>query len=76
MLVNFIYLFIVSLSSIGFGAIILKKTNTVNDEFYNYGIFGIAGLFFLNLSSYLFSLVGQINPSINLLIIFLGIFFL
>ena len=75
MLVNFIYLFIASLSSIGFGAIILKKTNTVNDEFYNYGIFGIVGLFFLNLSSYLFSLVGQINPSINLLIIFLGIFF-
>ena len=75
MLVNFIYLFIVSLSSIGFGAIILKKINTVNDEFYNYGIFGIVGLFFLNLSSYLFSLISQINPSINLLIIFLGIFF-
>ena len=46
MLVNFIYLFIVSLSSIGFGAIILKKTNMANDEFYNYGIFGFVGLFF------------------------------
>ena len=75
MLVNFIYLFIVSLSSIGFGAIILKKTNMANDEFYNYGIFGFVGLFFLNLSSYSFSLIGQINSSKNLLIIFLGIFF-
>ena len=46
MIANFIYLFIVSLSSIGFGVMLLKKTNTTSEEFYNYGIFGIVGLFF------------------------------
>ena len=75
MIVNFIYLLIVSLSSIGFGVMLLKKTNTTSEEFYNYGIFGIVGLFFLNLSSYTFSLISQINSSINLLIILLGVFF-
>ena len=73
MIANFIYLFIVSLSSIGFGVMLLKKTNTTSEEFYNYGIFGIVGLFFLNLSSYTLSLISQINSSINLLIILLGI---
>jgi len=73
MIVNFIYLLIVSLSSIGFGVMLLKKTNTTSEEFYNYGIFGIVGLFFLNLSSYTLSLISQINSSINLLIILLGI---
>ena len=75
MIVNFIYLLIVSLSSIGFGVMLLKKTNTTSQEFYNYGIFGIVGLFFLNLSSYTLSLISQIDSSINLLIILLGIFF-
>ncbi len=75
MLLNFFYFFLISLSSIGYGSFLFNKTNLKNEEFSNYGVVGLIGLFLLNIISYSLSFFDQIFSSVNIFILILGIYF-
>lgn len=75
MLINFFYFFLITLSSIGYGSFLHYKTNLKSEEFSNFGVIGLTGLFLLNIFSYSLSFFDKIFSSVNIFIILLGIFF-
>lgn len=75
MFINFFYFLFISISCVGYGAFIQNKTNIKSKEFSNLGVFGITGIFLINIISYSLSFVDKVNPLLNILLLIIGFFF-
>ena len=73
-LIFFISFFIISLSIIGYGYLLLKLTN-INTNKISIGYLGLSGIFLINIYSYFLSIFTNHTLLSNLLLILLGFVF-
>ena len=74
LLIFFISFFIVSLSIIGYGHLLLKLTN-INTNKISIGYLGLSGIFLINVYSYFVSIFNNHTLLSNSLFILLGLVF-